>query len=199
MRGFHPFGGTAEDQILPHGGVESGREQIVMPPDSIGTQMFFSHQDSIIVLKVFRTQILNRNTAQGGGEMVVDDLSVAIGGGFRPVGDDDLLHPSLQPFIQCHADRLDELPLGLFQKELVSGSSGGGEGGIGAVPPDPPAVLVLSQIHVKVVHMSLVIIGNVSFILGPAHILFLLSFVTGFESKAYHVEEKRDRKISSNP
>ena len=60
--------------------VQGAGEQIVVPPYRIGRQALVPHEHGVVLLEMLGRQLLDGDGAQRVGQVVVDDLAVAVDG-----------------------------------------------------------------------------------------------------------------------
>lgn len=134
----------------------------MVPPQGVGAQAHVLLDLDVVLLDVHGGELEQGDVPQAGEQVVVDNLLVAVDGGLRPGGPDDVVHPALQPVGQGEvvlggAELL--LPVG---QKVPQAYPGGVKGPVGLIPLDPPALLVLAQVHADVVDFPNVVIGNVA-------------------------------------
>ena len=173
---LHPVGGAAQQHVLPHGQMQRAGEQIVMAAHGVGGEPLLLHQHCVIALEVLGRELLQRNVPQGGREMVADDLSIAVDGGLCAVWPDHLLHPVLQPLVQCDGTGRDPPQAVPLRRKFTQAPPGLGQGGIRPVALDPPAVFIRAVVHADIVDLPCIVIRNVGFHFFPSHCFPFLTF-----------------------
>lgn len=144
-----------------------------MPPHRIGAQPNLIEHTGVIALDVQGAQLLQPDFPQIGDDVVVDDLLIAVHCGLGPVGDDDLLHPAVQPLLQ--GGDLGHHPLvGRALRQVGPQSLAGlGQGGVGLVPLHPLAGVVDAELHAHIEQFSNIIIRNILLNTFPGHLHYL--------------------------
>ena len=166
---LHPLCGTAENDVLPERHVQGAGEQIVVPPYRIGRQALVPHEHGVVLLEMLGRQLLDGDGAQRVGQVVVDDLAVAVDGGGGPVGLNDLLHPVFQPLIQGHGAGGHGLVGVLFRLKIAQAPAGLGQRGVGLVLLHSLAGFIQAVIHADIVFLSHFVKRNISFYFFSSH------------------------------
>ena len=116
----------------------------MVPPQGVAGQIGGLLDLNVVLLDVHGGELQQGDVPQGGEDVVVDDLLIAVDRGLRPGGPDDVFHPALQPVGQGEvvlggAQLL--LPVG---EEIPQPRPGGVEGAVGLIAFHPLAVLILA-------------------------------------------------------
>ncbi len=98
-----PLDGAGGDDPLAEGGFQGGVEQHVVLAHRVGGEALFRGQPLVIAVDKLGGQVGQPHPAQGGDNVVADDVLVTADGGVRPAGRNILLHPQLQPALQGDA------------------------------------------------------------------------------------------------
>ena len=150
----------------------------MVPPQGVAGQIGGLLDLNVVLLDVHGGELQQGDVPQGGEDVVVDDLLVAVDRGLRPGGPDDVFHPALQPVGQ------GQVVLGGAQLFLTVGEevpqphSGGVEGAVGLIPLDPLTLLVLAQVHAYVIDLADVVVGNVTLHSLSCHSVYLQIFLS---------------------
>ena len=166
---LHPLCGTAENDVLPERHVQGAGEQIVVPPYRIGRQALVPHEHGVVLLEMLGRQLLDGDGAQRVGQVVVDDLAVAVDGGGGSVGLNDLLHPVFQPLIQGHGAGGHGLVGVLFRLKIAQAPAGLGQRGVGLVLLHSLAGFIQAVIHADIVFLSHFVKRYISFYFFSSH------------------------------
>ena len=143
----------------------------MVPPDGVGGEPFVPQERGVILLDVGRGELLDRDLAQGGAQVVFDDFGVAVYRGVRAVGFDDLLHPVIQPVGQGgRAGRYLAVD-GPLRLEGQQSFPGLGQGGVGAVGAPALALVVLAAVQVDIIELAAFVVGDVAFNCFSCHVL----------------------------
>ena len=159
---LHPVSGASGQHVLFHRHAQGRGEQVMVPSNGIGGEALLPHEHGVIFLNVLGGDLLQGDVPQGGRDVVIDDLVVAVHRGLRPVGLDHLLHPVGQPLVQGNGPGYYLAAKGTLRLEFPKGFSGQGQAGEGVIGADAVSALRQAVVHVDVVELTDTVKGDVA-------------------------------------